>query len=374
VVKASLSAVPDVPAMPAIITGPDARRDGRVVIGGRKVAASPDQESSPMEHRQLGRTGTRVSELCLGTMTFGNEADETTSRQIVDRFVDAGGNFVDTANVYSQGVSEEITGRAIAGKRDQIVVATKARFAMGGDTNAVGSSRRNLRAACEASLRRLGTEWIDLYQVHMWDKHTPLEETLSTLDDLVREGKVRYIGASNFAGWHLAKALGISALHDWEPFVCLQPEYSLITRDAERELIPLCQSEGLAVIPWSPLGGGILTGKYARGADFPAGTRGGDTENPITFTYRLDDRAWNIVDAVKEASEKTGKSAAQISLNWVANRRGVTAPIIGARNLAQLEDNLGAVGWRLDDETGKALSWASAFRLGYPYEFIQYAG
>ena len=140
---------------------------------------------------------------------------------------------------------------------------------MGGDTNAVGSSRRNLRAACEASLRRLGTEWIDLYQVHMWDKHTPLEETLSTLDDLVREGKVRYIGASNFAGWHLAKALGISALHGWEPFVCLQPEYSLITRDAERELIPLCRSEGLAVIPWSPLGGGILTGKYQKGADFP---------------------------------------------------------------------------------------------------------
>lgn len=327
-----------------------------------------------MEYRQLGRTGTRVSELCLGTMTFGNEADEATSRQIVDRFVDAGGNFVDTANVYSQGVSEEITGRAIAGKRDQVVVATKARFAMGGDTNSVGSSRRNLRAACEASLRRLGTEWIDVYQVHMWDKHTPLEETLSTLDGLVREGKVRYIGASNFAGWHLAKALGISALHDWEPFVCLQPEYSLITRDAERELIPLCRSEGLAVIPWSPLGGGILTGKYAKDAAFPTGTRGGDTENPITFTYRLDDRAWNIVDAVKDAAAKTGKSAAQISLNWVLNRRGITAPIIGARNLAQLEDNLGAVGWQLDDETGKALSWASAFRLGYPYEFIQYAG
>lgn len=327
-----------------------------------------------MDYRQLGRTGTRVSELCLGTMTFGNEADEPTSRAIVDRFVDAGGNFIDTANVYSQGVSEEITGRAIAGKRDQIVLATKARFAMGGDTNAVGSSRRNLRAACEASLRRLGTDWIDLYQVHMWDKHTPVEETLSTLDDLVREGKVRYVGASNFAGWHLAKALGVSALHNWEPFVCLQPEYSLITRDVERELLPLCESEGLAVIPWSPLGGGILTGKYSRDTEFPAGTRGADTENPITFTYRLDDRAWNIVDAVKDAATTTGKTAAQIALNWVLHRRGVTAPIIGARNLTQLEDNLGATGWRLDDETGKALSWASAFRLGYPYEFIQFAG
>jgi len=327
-----------------------------------------------MDYRQFGRTGTRVSELCLGTMTFGNEADETTSKQIVDRFVDAGGNFIDTANVYSQGVSEEITGRAIAGKRDQIVLATKARFAMGADPNAVGSSRRNLRAACEASLRRLGTDWIDLYQVHMWDKHTPIDETLSTLDDLVHEGKVRYIGASNFAGWHLAKALGVSALHDWEPFTCLQPEYSLITRDAERELLPLCQSEGLAVIPWSPLGGGILTGKYSRDQDFPAGTRGADTENPITFTYRLDDRAWNVVDAVKDAATKTGKSAAQIALNWVLHRRGVTAPIIGARNLDQLEDNLGATGWTLDDETAKALNWASAFRLGYPYEFIQFAG
>ncbi len=193
----------------------------------------------------------------------------------------------------------------------------------------VGTSART----CEASLRRLGTEWIDLYQVHMWDKHTPIEETLSTLDDLVHEGKVRYIGASNFAGWHLAKALGVSALHNWEPFVCLQPEYSLITRDIERELLPLCESEGLAVIPWSPLGGGVLTGKYTRDAEFPAGTRGADTENPITFTYRLDDRAWTVVDAVKDAASKTGKSPAQIALNWVLNRRGVTAPIIGARNL-----------------------------------------
>src|SRR3954468_17708877 len=277
-----------------------------------------------MEYRQFGRTGTRVSELCLGTMTFGNEADEATSQQIVDRFVDSGGNFIATANVYSQGVSEEITGRAIKDKPDQIWLAPKTRFAMGGDTNSVGSSRRNLRAACEASLRRLGTEWIDLYQVHMWDKHTPLEETLSTLNDLVREGKVRYIGASNFAAWHLMKALGLSALHGWEPFVCLQPEYSLITRDIERELLPLCQSEGLAVIPWSPLGGGVLTVKYAKDHDFPAGTRGAETQNPITFTYRLDDRAWNTVEAVKAAAESTGKTPAQVALNWVANRAGVT--------------------------------------------------
>ena len=327
-----------------------------------------------MEYRQLGRAGVRVSELCLGTMTFGNEADEAPSTQIVDRFMDAGGNFIDTANVYSQGVSEEITGRAIAGKRDEVVLATKARFQMGTDTNGVGSSRRNLRAACEASLRRLGTDWIDLYQVHCWDANTPLEETLSTLDDLVHEGKVRYIGASNFASWHLMKALGLSALHGWEPFVCLQPEYSLITRDAERELLPLCESEGLAVIPWSPLGGGVLTGKYTKDSEFDKGTRGGDSDNPITFTYRLDDRAWDVIDAVKAAAEKTGKTSAQIALNWVMNRRGITAPIIGARDLSQLDDNLGAIGWQLDDDTRKALTWASAFRLGYPHEFIQFAG
>ena len=257
--------------------------------------------------------------------------------------------------MYSQGVSEEITGRAIKGKRDQIVLATKVRFAMGGDTNDVGLvAAQPPRAACEASLRRLGTEWIDLYQVHMWDKHTPLEETLSTLDDLVREGKVRYIGASNFAGWHLAKALGISALHGWEPFVCLQPEYSLITRDVERELIPLCRSEGLAVIPWSPLGGGILTGKYQQGRRLPRPARAArDTENPITFTYRLDDRAWNIVDAVEGRGARPGRARRRSRSTGCCTGRGVTAPIIGARNLTQLEDNLGAVGWELDDETAQ---------------------
>lgn len=326
-----------------------------------------------MEQRPLGRTGTRVSELCLGTMTFGKEADEATSRAIVDRFLDAGGSFVDTANVYSQGVSEEITGRALGTRRDDVVLATKVRFPMGDGPNDVGLSRRSIRKQVEASLRRLGTEWIDLYQVHCWDPRTPLEETLSTLDDLVHEGKVRYVGASNFAGWHLAKALGLAALHGWEPFVSLQPEYSLITRDLERELLPLCQEEGLAVLPWSPLGGGILTGKYAKGADMPSGTRGAETENPITFTYRLDDRAWTIVEAVQKVAVETDRSAAQVALNWVANRRGVTAPIIGARNLDQLEDNLGAVGWTLDDEHRKQLTWASGFRLGYPYEFIQFA-
>ena len=326
-----------------------------------------------MDLRSLGRTGIRVSELCLGCMTFGREADEATSKQMVDRFVDAGGNFLDTADVYSQGISEEITGRAIKDKRDQIVLATKVRFAMGDAPNDVGASRRHIRLGVEASLRRLGTDWIDLYQIHCFDGRTPFEETISTLDDLVHEGKVLYVGASNYTAWQLMKAIGIAELRGWTPFATLQPEYSLITRDIERELLPLCREEGLAVLPWSPLGGGILTGKYTKDAPLPEGTRGGEAEMPIAFTYKLDDRAWNIVDAVQKVAGETGKSAAQVALNWVVNRPGITSPIIGARNLKQLDDNLGAVGWQLEDEQWKALAWASAFPRGSPYDFIEYS-
>jgi aryl-alcohol dehydrogenase-like predicted oxidoreductase len=325
-----------------------------------------------MELRQLGRTGVRVSELCLGTMTFGREADEATSKAMLDRFLDAGGNFVDTADVYAGGSSEEITGRALGSRRDRVVLATKVRFPTGEGPNDFGASRVHIRSGVEASLRRLGTDWIDLYQIHCWDPRTPLEETISTLDDLVHAGKVRYVGASNYAGWQLAKALGLAALHGWEPFVSLQPEYSLITRDVERELIPLCDEEGLAVLPWSPLAGGILSGKYQRDASFPDGTRGGELENPIEFTYRLDDRAWRVVDAVTKVAGELERSASQVALNWVTNRHGVTSPIIGARTLEQLDDNLGAVGWRLDAEHRRTLGEASAFRLGYPYEFIKY--
>jgi aryl-alcohol dehydrogenase-like predicted oxidoreductase len=326
-----------------------------------------------VELRPLGRTGIQVSELCLGAMTFGREADETTSGAMLDRFLDAGGNFVDTADVYSDGVSEEITGRALGAKRADVVLATKVRFPTGPGPNDVGLSRRHIRLGVEASLRRLGTDWIDLYQVHCWDERTSLEESISTLNDLVHEGKVRYVGASNFAAWQLAKSIGISALHGWEAFASLQPEYSLITRDIERELLPLCRTEQLAVLPWSPLGGGILTGKYRPGEDLPAGTRGGETEEPITFTYRLDDRAWRVVDAVRKVAEATGKTEAQVALNWVVTQRGVTAPIIGARNITQLDDNLGAVGWTLDKDQRVALTWASAFPRGYPYDFIEYA-
>ena len=326
-----------------------------------------------MEYRRLGSTGTRVSELCLGTMTFGNEADEATSRDLVDRFLAAGGNFVDTADVYNDGASEEITGRALGNRRDDVVLATKVRFPTGPGPNDRGASRRHIRLGIEASLRRLGTDWIDLYQIHCWDATTPIEETVSTLDDLVHEGKIRYAGASNYTAWQLAKSLGLAALRGWQPFVSLQPEYSLITRDIERELLPLCREEGLAVLPWSPLAGGVLTGKYREGEDFPKGTRGADTEEPITFTYRLHDRAWSIVEAVRKVAEEAGKTPSQVALNWILHRPGVTAPIIGARNMAQLEDNLGAAGWQLEEEHWRALSWASAFPRGYPYDFIEYA-
>ena len=228
-----------------------------------------------MNYRFLGKTGLRVSELCLGAMTFGRETTEEVSRQILDRFVAAGGNFVDTADVYSRGASEEIVGRWLKDQpRDDLVIATKVRFPMGSGPNDVGLSRKHILAGVEASLRRLQTDYIDLYQVHCWDHVTPLEETLSTLDTLVQSGKVRYIGASNFSGWQLQKAIDLSLRMGWEPFTCLQPQYNLLCRTTEWELVPVCLNEGLGIIPWSPLRGGWLSGKYRRGMTAPpAGTR-----------------------------------------------------------------------------------------------------
>ncbi len=219
-----------------------------------------------MEFRYMGRTGLKVSELCLGAMTFGREADEATSFAMMDRFVAAGGNFIDTADVYSQGVSETIVGRWLQGQaRDQVVIATKARFSMGEGPNRVGLSRKHLLHAVEDSLRRLGTDYLDLYQVHCWDPGTPLEETLSTLNQLVLQGKVRYIGVSNFKAYQLQKAIDLSRANGWEVMACLQPLYNLLDRTIEWELVEVCQNEGLGIIPWSPLRGGWLTGRYRRG-------------------------------------------------------------------------------------------------------------
>jgi aryl-alcohol dehydrogenase-like predicted oxidoreductase len=325
-----------------------------------------------MEYRRLGDTGLMVSELCLGCMTFGREASEEDSKRLVDRFLDAGGNFIDTADVYSKGVSEEITGRTIKGIRNDVVLATKVYFPMGEGPNDTGLSRKHVTQGCEDSLRRLGTDYIDLYQVHCWDSATPLKETLSALTDLVRSGKVRYIGVSNFTGWQLVKSVCLSEANGLERFVCLQPQYSLVERNIEREILPICLEEGLGVIPWSPLGGGFLSGKYRREEEPPEGSRISEAVASMEehWDRRATDRNWRALDVVGRISEETGKSYAQISLNWLLRQDGVTAPIIGARTLEQLEDNLGASGWTLDEEQVEELSDASALEDVYPYRFI----
>ncbi len=328
-----------------------------------------------MNYRQLGQTGLRVSELCLGAMTFGRESSEDTSYQILDRFYEAGGNFIDTADVYSSGLSEEILGRWLQNqRRDELVIATKVRFRMGPGTNDIGLSRKHILSGVEASLRRLNTDYLDLYQVHMWDPHTPLEETLMTLDTLVRSGKVRYLGASNFSGWMLQKAIDLSRSHGWEPFSCLQPLYNLLDRVIEWELLRVCENEGVGVIPWSPLRGGWLTGKYRRGMQAPlAGTRV-DTATEQDWSEKWDtyanERTWQIVDELLSVAEAEGKTAAQVALNWVLHRPGVTAPIIGARTLEQLNDNLGASGWELAEEHRQRLDEASEIELPYPYNWV----
>ena len=328
-----------------------------------------------MEYTRLGNTGLMVSELCLGCMTFGKEADEETSRELVGRFLEAGGNFLDTADVYSDGVSEEITGRALEGVRDDIVLATKVRFPMGEGPNDVGLSRKHIMQGCEDSLGRLGTDYIDLYQVHCWDGATPLEETLSALTDLVRSGKVRYIGVSNFTGWQLMKSQSVSEAEGFEKFVSLQPQYSLVERNIEREILPVCVEEGLGVIPWSPLGGGFLSGKYRRGEEPPEDSRIAGAEESMEeyWDRRATERNWATLDVVGRISEETGNSYAQISLNWLLRQGAVTAPIIGARTPEQLEDNLGATGWELTREQTEELSGASALEDVYPYRFIREA-
>src|SRR5215212_9021731 len=328
-----------------------------------------------MDYARLGNTGLMVSELCLGYMTFGREADGEASKEIVGRFLEAGGNFVDTADVYSNGVSEEITGRALKSVRDDVVLATKVRFPMGDGPNDVGLSRKHIMQGCEESLKRLGTDYIDLYQVHCWDEATPLEETLSALTNLVRSGKVRYIGVSNFTGWQLMKSVCVSEANGFEKFVCLQPQYSLVERNIEREILPICLEEGLGVIPWSPLGGGFLSGKYRRDEEPPEGSRISEAVESMEeyWDRRATERNWAALDVVGRISEETGKSYAQISLNWLLGQPAVTAPILGVRTMDQLEDNLGASGWRLDGEQMDELSRASAIEDVYPYRFIRNA-
>ena len=329
-----------------------------------------------MNYRQMGKTGLRVSELCLGAMTFGRETTEEDSFRILDRFVEADGNFIDTANVYSAGKSEEILGRWLKGKRrEDFVIATKVRFGTGSGTNDIGLSRKHILASVEDSLHRLGIEYIDLYQIHASDPRTPMEETLSALNSLVAAGKVRYLGASNVAGFQLQKAIDISRANGWEPFRCLQPLYNLLDRSMEWELVPVCQTEGVGIIPWSPLRGGWLSGKYHRGMSSPlAGTRIENAEKEgwsERWSEYATERTWNVIDTLVSVAEAIGKSPAQVALNWVLNQPGVTSPIIGVRTLAHLEDNLGAIGWTLSEDQMNRLLQTSELPLPYPYNWTK---
>jgi aryl-alcohol dehydrogenase-like predicted oxidoreductase len=326
-----------------------------------------------MEYRQLGRSGLRVSALTMGTMTFGGRGpfanvgntDVAGARRQIDLALDAGVNVVDTADVYSRGVSEEIIGEALEGRRDRVLLATKVRMPMGEGPNDAGLSRQHIVEACEASLRRLRTDHIDLYQVHEWDGQTPLEETLGALDDLVRAGKVRYIGCSNYAGWQLAKALGISERLGLERFVSQQIYVSLQARDAERELIPAAIDGGLGTLVWSPLAGGLLSGKYRRGQQGPAGSRHltSWSEPPV----HNPDQVYDTIDALVEIGEAHGVSAAQVALAWLLRRPGITSLVVGARTDEQLADNLAAADLVLADEEHDRLEEVSRQRLPYPY-------
>ena len=289
---------------------------------------------------------------------------DTATRQ-VDMCLDAGVNLIDTADVYSEGLSEEVVGKTLKGRRDRVLVATKARFAMGDGPNDAGLSRHHLIRACEASLRRLGTDYIDLFQVHEWDGHTPLEETLSALDHLVNSGKVRYIGCSNYSAWHIMKALGISERKNLQRFISQQIHYSLQARDAEYELVPVALDQGVGILVWSPLAGGLLSGKYRRGQDMPEGSRHlTDWNEPPVHD---EDQLYDIVDVLVEIGEARGVSAAQVALAWTLARPGIATVVVGARTEEQLADNLGAVDLALDDDERARLDEVSAPRLMYPY-------
>lgn len=329
-----------------------------------------------MDYRYLGRTGLKVSELCLGSMTFGREADESTSFAMMDAFAEAGGTFIDTADVYTRGKSEEIVGKWLNNQaREDFTIATKVRFTMGDGANDVGLSRKHIMDAVEQSLQRLDVDYIDLYQVHCYDPGTPLKETLSTLNTLVEQGKIRYIGVSNYKSYQIQKAIDVSKAMGWEGFISLQPLYNLLDRSLEWEIVELCQQEGIGIIPWSPLRGGWLTGKYRRDMENPPeGTRVARAEKEgwlEKWSAYDNERTWHVVDTLLEVAEEVDKSPAQVALNWVKDQPAVTAPIIGARTMEQLHDNLACVGWTLSDEQRTRLSDASEMPGPYPYDFIK---
>jgi aryl-alcohol dehydrogenase-like predicted oxidoreductase len=327
-----------------------------------------------MEHRRLGESGLKVPELSLGTGTFGGGGEffdawgatqAEGARRLVDICLDAGLTMFDSADIYSDGRAEEVLGAAIAGRRDRVLVSTKATFRRGEGPNDVGSSRHHLRAAVEGSLRRLGTDYIDLFQLHAFDALTPVEETLQTLDELVRAGKIRYLGVSNFSGWHLMQSRAASERLGLQRYVAHQAYYSLVGRDYEWELMPLGAAHGVSAVVWSPLGWGRLTGKIRRGTGLPAVSRLHKTRDagpPVP-----DELLFKVVDALEAVGREVDKSVPQVALNWLLGRPTVASVIIGARDEAQLRDNLGATGWRLTPEQVRRLDDASAVTPPYPY-------
>ena len=326
-----------------------------------------------MDYRQLGRSGLKISALTLGTMTFGGggnfaqvgDTDLEGARRQIDMCLDAGINLIDTADIYSTGVSEEIVGEAVKDKRDDLLLATKVRMAMGDGPNDQGLSRHHIISGCEASLRRLQTDHIDLYQVHEWDGQTPLEETLGALEHLVQSGKVRYVGASNYAGWQLMKALGISAREHLPAFVSQQIYYSLQERSAEQELIPLGVDQGLGTLVWSPLAGGLLSGKFRRGRQGPEGSRALSSwgEPPVYD----EDKLYDTIEVLVEVADGHGVSAAQVALAWLLTRPTVSTVIVGARTDEQLADNLQAAELTLSEDELERLEQVSRPNLLYPY-------
>src|SRR3990172_9247667 len=305
-----------------------------------------------MDLRPLGRTGVKVSSFCVGCMMFGGKTNPDDSYAIIDKAIDQGINFIDTANVYSIGRSEEVTGEALHrnGRRNHVVLATKVHGVMDSeDPNMQGNSRRHIIQQCEASLKRLGTDWIDLYQIHRPQSDIPIDETLRALDDLIRSGKVRYVGSSTFAAWQLVESFFMAKELGTHRFICEQPPYNLLDRRIERELLPMARTYGMAVIPWSPLAGGLLTGKYKRGEEPPEGARFADQSNPI-YRRRLNDRIYDVIEGLEPIAQSKGITLSQLALAWVHMQPGVTAPIIGPRTMEQFEDNMGALNVTFEED------------------------
>ncbi|MEX2231598.1 MAG: aldo/keto reductase [Cyclobacteriaceae bacterium] len=329
-----------------------------------------------MEYRQLGGSGLKVPVLTLGTATFGggneffktwgNTQTEEASR-LVNLCLDAGVNLFDCADAYSDGLAEEILGKAVKGKRDKVLISTKATFPMGNGPNEMGSSRFHLLNACDASLKRLHTDYIDIYHMHGFDGNTPVEETLRTLDDLGQSGKVRYIACSNFSGWHLMKSLAISEKYGWNRYVAHQVYYSLANREYEWELMPVALDQKVGALIWSPLSAGLLTGKYKRNQPLPREGRVAQGGSPVPSTVISEEVLYRVVDVLEEISGEAGKSVAQVSLNWLLQRPTVSSLVIGARNEAQLKENLAATGWSLTVEQIRRLDAASEKETIYPY-------